>query len=70
MTRKPSKRHYGYGIVGKSGKPWWNEDSCVCEDRQPMLETCADLNDKYNGSFDDPERPYRVVKLFYETRKR
>lgn len=63
-----TKRFYGYGIVGKSGKPWW-EEGCVCEDREPMQETVDNLNDK-NSPDEDNERPYRVVRLFYETRKR
>ena len=64
------RKFYGYGIVGKSGKPWGNEDSCVCEDRAPMQETCADLNSEYCAPDEILDRPYRVVKLFYETRKR
>jgi len=64
------KRQYGYGIVGKSGKPWWDE-ACVCEDREPMTEVADNLNDT-TWIVGEPhgDRPFRVVRLFYETRKR
>ena len=68
MTRKPVRRFYGYGILGRSGMPFWDE-ACVCEDRAPMQETCAELNDKY-AMDDDMERPYRVVRLFYMSRSK
>ncbi len=52
---------YGYGIVDKNGRPYC--DDCACEDRGPMDDTCADLND-YSG--DDERTPYRVVRLLVE----
>ena len=67
LRRKPVRKFYGYGIVGKSGKPWWDE-ACVCQDRAPMDEAAKVLNDALNDT--DSQRPYRVVRLFYETRKR
>ncbi len=64
MTRKPVRRVYGYGIVGKSGKPWWDE-ACVALRRESLLEVVANLNDdmKYDGDY-----PFRVVRLFYMSR--
>jgi len=78
VTRKPAKpvrKPYGYGIVGKTGKPWWDE-SCVCQDRAPLLDTVDLLNEamlvakQITGTPLDCDQPYRVVRLFYETRKR
>lgn len=63
------KRIYGYGIVDRHGKPWWNEDSCVCQDCAPMLETCAVLNDRLEMSYEEDRAPYRVVRLFWMGRK-
>jgi hypothetical protein len=59
-------KFYGYGIIGKSGKPYWDE-SCVCEDKAPMGETVACLNDDDFSTGPD-DRPFRVVRLFYVTR--
>lgn len=64
-----SKRHvqYGYGIVDRFGKPWW-EEGCVCQDRAPMIETLATLNGFQGfGSDADDRAPYRVVVLNYIT---
>ena len=60
-----NKHFFGYGIVGKSGRPWWDE-TCVCQDRAPMQETVDGLNDKFWAA-EPNEQPYRVVALFYET---
>jgi hypothetical protein len=49
---------YGYGIVDKDNKPWWDE-SCVCADRGPLDSLIVDLNDDHG----DPRCPYRVVTL-------
>ena len=61
-TAKKKPKFWGYGIVGNSGAAWWDE-SCVCEDREPLLETCANLNDDA-WSHHCGDQPYRVVKLF------
>ena len=66
MTRKPAKRHYGYGIVGKSGTPWWLEHAT--SSRRAGLET---LVYRLNGEgAKDSDSPYRVVRLFYMSRRR
>lgn len=59
----PVMRVYGYGIVDRNGAPWWNE-SCICQDREPMADICENMNDRHNGSPADARRPYRVVRLF------
>ncbi len=64
--RKLVRKFYGYGIVGKSGKPWW-DDACVCQDRAPMADTVKGLNDKF-WKAEPGEQPYRVVRLFYVSR--
>ena len=59
---------YGYGIVDKDGKPWWNE-SCVSPDRGEIDETVMSVND---NPYNDEElcgRPYRVVALYFRSRK-
>jgi len=56
------RRVYGYGIVGKSGAPWWDE-SCVCEDREPLDDQVDMLNEPPHPEHADT--PYRVVRLFY-----
>ena len=68
LKRKPVKKCYGYGIIGKSGTPWWHE-ACVCQDREPIAAHVKALNGIWWAA-DPVERPYRVVRLFYETRKR
>jgi len=56
---------YGYGIVDKNGKPWWDE-SCVCENRAPMDDECKNLNSYSRGFAENDNRiPYRVVRLLY-----
>jgi len=67
--RKPVRKFYGYGIVGKTGKPWLGK-SCVCDESKLLQVMVTLLNDAAFGFTlaDDP--PYRVVRLFYETRKR
>ena len=68
MIKKPRKVSYGYGIVGRSGKPWWDE-ACVCEDRAPLLETVDNLNDSmWIAGEPHGDRPYHVVRLFYMSR--
>ena len=70
---KLARRFYGYGIVGKSGKPWWDE-ACVCKDRGPLQETVGTLNEAVtvaghiSGKSPTSDQFYRVVRLFYETR--
>lgn len=59
------KRIYGFGIVDRHGEPWWDE-SCVCKDRAPLLGLVADMN--YDGPY--KHTPYRVVKLFWTTKRR
>jgi len=66
LKRKPVRKFYGYGIVGRSGASFWNE-GCVCQDRGPMQETVEGLNDEIYCD-EDMERPYRVVRLFYMSR--
>lgn len=56
-TIKAPMKRYGYGIVDKNGNVY-RADACVCEDKEPMVETCEALND-----YDDPRAPYRVVEL-------
>jgi len=70
VQNKLKRINYGWGIVGRSGKPWWDE-ACVCEDRGPLLETVANLNDdSWARGGVTGDHPYRVVRLFYETRKK
>ena len=64
LKRKPTRRFYGYGIVGKSGKPFLGQ-SCVCDDQKLLMTIVDKLNDYPNDDI-----PYRVARLFYETRKR
>ena len=51
---------YGYGIVDKDGKVYW-EEGCVCEDKEPLESTCEAIND-----YEDPRAPYRVAELRVE----
>ena len=69
MNRKPVRKIYGYGIVGKSGAPWWDDGASVSHDHEAIAMRVNALNGKWWAA-DPVERPYRVVKLFYETRKR
>lgn len=62
MNRKPVRKLYGYGIVGKSGKPFLGK-SCVCDERAWLQPTVERLNANVIDS------PYRVVRLFYMSRK-
>lgn len=64
MKPKPTRRVYGYGIVDRHDGPW-GADNYVCSERGPMHTIVDDLNE----NDDDPERPYRVVRLFYMGRK-
>lgn len=59
VQKNPTPNFYGYGIVDKNGYPWW-EESCVCQDREPMDDQVYNLNDDSDGG------PYRVVKLVFE----
>lgn len=59
-----SRRVYGWGIVDKNGKPFWGE-ACVCEHRAPMDEQVNGLNDP---TYDEEGRPFRVVRLYFESR--
>ena len=61
-----TERKYGYGIVDRHGAPWWDE-SCVCQDIEPMREVCANLNDDYTL---DLRQPYRVVKLVWLSKRK
>ena len=56
------KRTYGWGIVDRFGAQWWSE-SCVCQDKAPIDEQCADLNEPI---YIDKRKPYRVVRLTYD----
>ena len=53
---------YGYGIIDRHGKPWWDE-SCVCQDRGPMQELVANLNDRLERN--KYRAPFRVVRLVW-----
>ena len=53
------RKTYGYGIVDRNGDPWW-EEACVCQDRGPLDDEVANLNEERA----DPRYPYRVVKLY------
>ena len=64
MTRKPVRRVYGYGIVGKSGKSWLREHASWSE-RKSAMRTVYRLNEYPNA-----DTPYRVVRLFYLRGKR
>ena len=55
---------YGYGIIDRHGKPWWDE-SCVCQDRGPMQEQVAHLNDRLDTEWDEVRAPFRVVRLIW-----
>jgi hypothetical protein len=55
-TRKP----YGYGIVDKDGKPYF-EELCVADD-EGILEATVLRADSY----DRETGPHRTVPLFYE----
>ena len=58
---------YGYGIIDRHGKPWWSED-CVCQDRGPMQELVAHLNDRLER--DKYRAPFRVVRLVWISKGR
>ena len=60
------KRTYGYGIIDRNGNAWWDE-ACVCKDRAPLLETVRDLNDPL---YEDGLAPFRVVRLYWESKAR
>ncbi len=60
---------YGWGIVDRKDRPWWDE-SCVCQDRAPMLETAAILNEANELGNDTSRAPYRSVRLLFAERKR
>jgi hypothetical protein len=60
------KIRFGYGIVDKKGKPFWDED-CVCQDRGTLeMEVVPGLNEM--DEIADPEiyarQPFRVVALY------
>jgi hypothetical protein len=60
------KRKFGYGIVDKAGKPYWDED-CVCQDRATLeMEVTPGLNKM--DEISDPDiyarQPFRVVALY------
>lgn len=61
--------YYGYGIVDRDGKPYYDE-SCVCQDSEPMQEIISQLNQtvKLNNRsvVYDVRCPYRVVRLLYQ----
>lgn len=61
--RREQEKHYGWGIIDKDGKPWWDE-ACVCEDKHPMADAVASLNDEDYADI-DPRCPYRVAELFW-----
>ena len=65
MTKPAHK--YGYGIIDRHGRPWWDE-SCVCEDIEPMRDTCANLNDRLEIGWDETRAPFRVVRLVWKGR--
>ena len=63
---KKYKRHWGYGISFLDGDPAWNIDGLVAEDSSCLRDVCRDVN----NSLGINEQSVRVVKLFYETKKR
>ena len=69
MTRT-QRKVYGYGIVDKAGQPWWDE-ACVSEEPSDLADACADLNSgDLSCAEDDARRPFRVVKLFWISRRK
>ena len=60
------KRPYGYGIIDRNGNAWWDE-ACVCKDREPLLEVVENLNEEWRSSL---RSPFRVVRLFWQSRAR
>jgi hypothetical protein len=56
---------YGYGIVDKDNKPFWDE-ACVCEDDGRLHDTVQDLNRAVER---DDRAPYRVARLYIETNR-
>jgi hypothetical protein len=71
MTKRkpmtPKQRVYGYGIVDRHGQPWWDE-SCVCQDREPMMEQLTYMNDRLEIGYEEDRAPFRVVRLFWKGR--
>jgi hypothetical protein len=66
MSSERRKVKFGYGIVDKDGKPYWDE-ACVCQDRQILeAEILPNLNDPYGPSVPeiDSRQPFRVVTLW------
>lgn len=64
-------KRYGYGIVDRRGELLWDE-SCVCQDREPMDEAAAVLNDpdEITDSETERRRPFCVVRLMYQVRRK
>lgn len=60
---------YGWGIVDKDGRPWFDDEWCVCEDRSVMIETAKRLNRDWvdEGAL---YPPFRAVRLMFAERKR
>lgn len=70
MNRKLTRCVYGYGIVGKSGTPWWDE-ACVAKYYDSLALVVLNLNEIACETSGAPtDQPYRIVRLFYETSKR
>lgn len=61
-TKGPQAVLWGYGIVDKDGNAWWDE-TCCCEDEQPMHDILANLNDEFYAE-KDARAPYRIVALY------
>ena len=66
MRKYDKRRHvkYGYGIINFRGEAWW-DDSCVCEDREPLDDIVRELNENHGEG-----TPYRVVTLYFTMKTR
>lgn len=60
---RSKSKSFGYGIIQSDGSAWWDE-SCVCQDREPLEDMVEGINDDQTG--DDH---LRVVKLYYREAK-
>ena len=43
------RKFYGYGIVGKSGAPWWDDGASVSHDHEAIAMRVNALNGKWLG---------------------
>lgn len=63
------KKKYGYGIIDRHGKPWWDE-SCVCKNAAPMRVQLVYMNDRFDACYEEERAPFRLVRLFWEGKRK